>query len=86
MDIETLQEITEEIQNNPEWRDELKKLGIAFREAYLKDEFTDAMTDLVSRRFKIENKKILPTVVTILILLYAIWSALEGGVENNTHK
>lgn len=81
VDSETFKEITEDIISNPEWQEELKTLRTAFYQAYLSDEFTDAITDLVSRRLKMKNPKIVTAVITILIILYSIWGSMEGELS-----
>lgn len=76
IDSEILQEVTNEITNNPTLKEELITLGKAFYQAQLRDEFTDAIVDFVSRRMKINNPKVVATVIAILIILYSIWGTL----------
>jgi hypothetical protein len=76
IDLETIQEITKKIQKNPEWREEIKTLFNAFYQEHLRDGFTDAIADFVSRRFNIKNPKIVAGFIAILIILFTIGSTL----------
>lgn len=77
IDMGTLQEITEEIISNPTWREEFNILIVSFRSAYLRDEFTDAISDLINRRLKINNPKIVAGFISIILLIYFIWNSIE---------
>lgn len=78
IDIETIHEITEEIQNNPEWKADLKKLRIAFHKSYLSNDFTLEVTKIVNRRLKGKYQKVVAVIAVILFLLFNLWSLIES--------
>lgn len=77
IDIETLEEITEEIQNNPGWGEDLNKLRIAFHNSFLSNEFTVAITEIVNRRLKAQNPNVVVAIAAILYLLFTLWFSME---------
>jgi hypothetical protein len=80
-DLAILEEITEEIQNNPAWSEEIKTLFNAFYQEHLRDGFTDAIADFVSRRFNIKNPKIVAAFIAILIILFTIGRTLSKNKQ-----
>jgi hypothetical protein len=78
IDIETLDEISKEIEHNPELREDLRLLGKKFRKSFLSNEFTETLGEIINRRLDIKNRNVIPIIIAIFFILMWVWSTVDG--------